>query len=126
MKKFITLIFLLLPLANFAAWVEIGRNNEERINVFIDVDGIVIGKTTKLVKTLYDFERPNQQFNKAHLSEVEVLEVNCSQKQFRLPQVTWYSKNKGHGSVVWRTQNSEWQVAEFGTGYAEILNRACH
>ncbi len=126
MKAFFLLICLsFTTLLSHAAWVEIGWNKEEKVRIFIDLDAILHGKNTKIVKALYDFETPNHQFNKTHLSEVELIEVDCRQRRFRLPQISWYSKNKAGGSTVLTTLNADWQMSESHSAYEEIMSRVC-
>ena len=83
---------LIFPLYAYSALTEIGYNTL-KVKAFVDYENIISGKNTKLIKALYDFEIPNQQFNKPHFSEIEVIELNCKSGYFRLPQITWYSKN---------------------------------
>jgi hypothetical protein len=126
MKKTLLSWLLFAPLISHSAWTEIGWNEHEKVRISIDLDATLFGKKTKIVKILYDFEKPNHQFKKTHLSEIELIEIDCKKKIFRLPQITWYSKNKGRGSSVWTTQNSDWQITEPNSGYEEILSRVCY
>ena len=122
----IGIYLMLLSKASHAEWVKIGSNDDIQVTIFIDNHPTKIIKEISSVKILYDFSKPNNDLKMKHSSELELIDLNCKQKQFTLRDVRWLLGQMGAGSTIWRTQNLDSQAIEKDTVYEVAYRFACN
>lgn len=123
--KFCLFLSLLISSQIFAKWVEIGRNEAEGLAVFFESDSLQKTKDQSQVKVLYNFAKPNTDFNISHSSEVEWVTFDCKKRSLRLDDVQWFKSQSAKGPVVWKTKNLEWQKLERGSSYEVLFAQIC-
>lgn len=125
LSRLCLLLSLLISSQVFAKWLEIGRNETEGMVVSLESESILKAGNQVQVKVLYNFAKPNHDFNISHSSEIESVTFDCKRRVLRLDDVQWFKNQSAKGPVVWKTKNLEWQRLEKGSSYEVIFSQVC-
>ena len=117
-----------LPVANsFAAWKELGSN--EQMVVYVDIDTISdVGEKAQIMSML-DLKKPgvNPKTKQPVSSIIGLNEYNCPAMSYRPIAYKEFSGSKGSGKVVSdnKTQNSEFEPVVSESWTAGVFNVVC-
>jgi hypothetical protein len=130
MKKWLaTLAYLVaLPMSSaFAAWQEIGFN--EQSTVSLDIDTLKRDGDKAQIMSMLDFKTPgvDPQTKEPIRSIIGLNEYLCGKIQYRPIEYKVFSGNKGEGKVVAdvKSPNSPFEVITSGSWAAGVYNIAC-
>ena len=102
----ITLVLLSSSPA-YAAWVEIGGNDQIGMTTYVDPGTIRHkGNLVKLWQ-LNDFKTVQTVDDNSFLSTKKQREFNCAEERTRILAATQFSGNMGTGKVVWGNSNEQ-------------------
>ncbi len=117
-----------LPVANsFAAWKELGSN--EQMVVYVDIDTISdVGEKAQIMSML-DLKKPgvNPKTKQPVSSIIGLNEYNCPAMSYRPIAYKEFSGSKGSGKVVSdnKTPNSEFEPVVSESWTAGVFNVVC-
>jgi len=130
MKKWLaTLAYLVaLPMSSaFAAWQEVGFN--EQSTVSLDIDTLKRDGDKAQIMSMLDFKTPgvDPQTKEPIRSIIGLNEYLCGKIQYRPIEYKVFSGNKGEGKVVAdvKSPNSPFEVITSGSWAAGVYNIAC-
>ena len=117
-----------LPMANsFAAWKELGSN--EQMVVYVDVDTISDAGEKAQIMSMLDLKKPgvNPKTKQAVSSIIGLNEYNCPAMSYRPIEYKEFAGNKGSGKVVSdnKTPNSEFEPVVSESWTAGVFNVVC-
>ena len=117
-----------LPMANsFAAWKELGSN--EQMVVYVDVDTISDAGEKAQIMSMLDLKKPgvNPKTKKPVSSIIGLNEYNCPAMSYRPIEYKEFAGNKGSGKVVSdnKTPNSEFEPVVSESWTAGVFNVVC-
>lgn len=117
-----------LPMANsFAAWKELGSN--EQMVVYVDVDTISDAGEKAQIMSMLDLKKPgvNPKTKKSVSSIIGLNEYNCPAMSYRPIEYKEFAGNKGSGKVVSdnKTPNSEFEPVVSESWTAGVFNVVC-
>ncbi|MEI6067967.1 MAG: surface-adhesin E family protein [Methylococcaceae bacterium] len=128
MKKLIPMLLLVGMSTNvFAEWTNIGGNDNQGMNAYVDIT--TIRKHGNLVKIWYltDYKK-NQTFQELkYLSSKSQREYDCKEEQSRGVAFSWFSGNMGDGGVVYSggTEGRQWEPVQPESVGETLFKVAC-
>jgi hypothetical protein len=130
MKKWLATLACLaaLPMSSaFAAWQEVGFN--EQSTVSLDIDTLKRDGDKAQIMSMLDFKTPgvDPQTKEPIRSIIGLNEYLCGKIQYRPIEYKVFSGNKGEGKVVAdvKSPNSPFEVITSGSWAAGVYNIAC-
>jgi hypothetical protein len=132
MKKIHTLAIFtavsLLPFSNsFAAWKELGSN--EQMVVYVDLDTISGSGEKAQIMSMLDLKKPgvNPKTKQSVSSIIGLNEYNCPAMSYRPIEFKEFAGNKGSGKVVSdnKTPDSEFEPVISESWTAGVFNVVC-
>lgn len=130
MRKWIAAVTCLavLPITSaFAAWQEIGSN--EQSTVSLDISTLKRDGDTAQMMSMLDFIKPGMDPNTKEpiLSIIGLNEYLCEKAQYRPIEYKMFSGNKGEGKVVAdiKSPDSPFEMITSGSWAAGVYSIAC-
>lgn len=130
MRKWIAAVTCLavLPITSaFAAWQEIGSN--EQSTVSLDISTLKRDGDTAQMMSMLDFIKPGMDPNTKEpiLSIIGLNEYLCEKAQYRPIEYKMFSGNKGEGKVVAdiKSPDSPFEMIASGSWAAGVYSIAC-
>ena len=124
----VAVCFTVLPISSaFAAWQEIGLN--EQSTVSLDTDTLKRDGDKVQIMSMLDFNTPgaDPQTKEPIRSIIGLNEYLCEKAQYRPIEYKVFSGNKGEGKVVAdvKSPDSPFEVITSGSWAAGVYNIAC-
>jgi len=130
MKKWIATIACLaaLPMTStFAAWQEIGSNEQSRVS--LDIETLKKDGDRAQIMSMLDFIKPgiDPKTKEPIRSIIGLNEYLCEKAQYRPIEYKVFSGNKGEGKVVAdvKSSDSQFEMITSGSWAAGVYNIAC-
>lgn len=130
MKRWIAILVCIttLPISSaFAAWQEIGKN--EQSTVFLDIDTLKKDGDKAQIMSMLNFTNPgvDPKTKKPIRSIIGLNEYLCEKAQYRPIEYKVYSGNKGEGKVIAdiKSPNSPFEAITSGSWAAGVYSIAC-
>jgi hypothetical protein len=111
----------------FAAWTEIGQNEQSTISV--DTATLQAGNSTAQILSMLDFKKPGEdpKTKEPVNSIIGLNEFDCSNAKYRPLEFKVFTGNKGSGKVLidQQTPDSIYEVIPQGHWAAGVYNIVC-